>query len=109
MVQYIVLPKRSLGIARLPLACASAGAAVSYTLATSARASSSLCLCSIISGASLGWVLPRFAGEDEMLWVHWILFGLGTILAAMVLLGIAIHNFNPMMFALCPFCGQPVG
>jgi hypothetical protein len=82
------------------------GAALGYTLATTAQASGGVCLCSALSGALIGNILPRFASDEEMRPIHWALFCCGTLLAATALVVIVLHTFNPAMLGLCPFCGQ---
>jgi hypothetical protein len=83
-----------------------AGAALGYTLAFTSQATAGVCLCSAVSGALLGNILPRFAGDDELRPIHWALFCCGTLLAATALVVIVMHTFNPAMLGLCPFCGQ---
>jgi hypothetical protein len=90
------------------LAGTAAGAALGYTLAATNQQGTGLCLCSLASGAVIGAILPRLASEDEVTWIHWFLLSLATVLAAALFLGVAIHTFNPYMFALCPFCGRPL-
>jgi len=85
-----------------------AGVALSYSALSTAQASRGCAICGVLSGAMIGNILPRFARDEEFRRVDWVLFAAGTLLAAGVMAAIAIHNFNPYAFALCPFCGRPL-
>jgi drug/metabolite transporter (DMT)-like permease len=87
---------------------AGSGAALGYTLVLSTQAGAGLCLCGALSGALLGGTLPRFVSDEEMRRIHWTLFVCGILLAGAVLFAVTVSMFDPTMFALCPFCGQPL-